>query len=62
MCPMRGTHLFEECGVCHTIRHSLLRACQGYGAEKTLESIIEPTTKRRGTNQVKSVFTMKQKR
>lgn len=42
MCPMRGTHLFDECGACHTIRRSLLRACQGYGAEKTLESIIEP--------------------
>ena len=42
-CPMCGTRLFEECDACHTIRHSLLPACQGCGAEKTLESIIEPT-------------------
>jgi hypothetical protein len=35
-CPMCGTRLFEECTDCHTIRHSLLPACQKCGAEKAV--------------------------
>ncbi len=33
-CPMCGTALYEECSVCHAIRHSLLPACENCGAEK----------------------------
>jgi hypothetical protein len=35
-CPACGTALFEECGQCHTIRHSLLPHCEGCGAEKEI--------------------------
>lgn len=37
-CPMCATKLFEECPSCHTIRHSLLPACEKCGAEKTFSS------------------------
>ena len=34
ICPMCATKLFEECPSCHSIRHSLLPACEKCGAEK----------------------------
>ena len=33
-CPNCATKLFEECSVCHAIRHSLLPACEKCGNEK----------------------------
>ena len=33
-CPMCSTRLFEECPDCHSMRHSLLPACQHCGATK----------------------------
>lgn len=30
-CPACGTHLFEECGSCHLIRHALLPSCEHCG-------------------------------
>jgi hypothetical protein len=33
-CPNCATKLFEECPVCHSIRHSLLPACEKCGSEK----------------------------
>lgn len=41
-CPSCGTDLFEECGVCHATRHSLLPACEKCGAEKSLTPGTEP--------------------
>lgn len=34
-CPNCATKLFEECPVCHAIRHSLLPACEKCGTEKS---------------------------
>jgi hypothetical protein len=36
VCPVCTTRLFEECGACHRIRHSLLPACSQCGQEKPL--------------------------
>jgi predicted RNA-binding Zn-ribbon protein involved in translation (DUF1610 family) len=33
-CPSCGSQLFEECGSCHAIRHSMLPYCDQCGAEK----------------------------
>lgn len=41
-CPACGTDLFEECGVCHATRHSLLPACEKCGAEKSPVAGTEP--------------------
>ena len=35
-CPNCATKLFEECSVCHAIRHSLLPACEKCGSEKAV--------------------------
>lgn len=41
-CPVCGTALFEECPVCHGVRHALLPACEKCGAEKPIETITAP--------------------
>jgi hypothetical protein len=28
VCPTCSTRLYEECGTCHAVRHSLLPSCQ----------------------------------
>ncbi len=35
-CPACGSCLFEECGACHKLRHTLLPHCSHCGAEKSL--------------------------
>jgi predicted RNA-binding Zn-ribbon protein involved in translation (DUF1610 family) len=35
-CPECGTRLFEECGACHKIRHTLLPFCAHCGAKHTV--------------------------
>ncbi len=42
-CPMCSTKLYEECGSCHAVRHSLLPACEKCGVEKSL-----PTAEQNG--------------
>ncbi|MBX3413640.1 MAG: hypothetical protein KF708_13195 [Pirellulales bacterium] len=38
-CPACSTRLFEECGNCHGIRHSLLPTCEKCGATREPEAI-----------------------
>jgi predicted RNA-binding Zn-ribbon protein involved in translation (DUF1610 family) len=33
-CPACGSHLYEQCGQCRSVRHSLLPFCEKCGAEK----------------------------
>jgi hypothetical protein len=43
-CPACATRLFEECGNCHGIRHSLLPTCEKCGTTKPLEAVVEAGT------------------
>ena len=43
-CPLCGTRLFEECGSCGAVRHSLLPACERCGGRKPLEPAASEST------------------
>ena len=38
-CPSCGESLYEECGACETVRHSLLPYCEGCGVEKGVDVV-----------------------
>lgn len=42
VCPVCGTHLYEECPKCHQVRAALLPACSTCGTTSDSSSVTEP--------------------
>lgn len=47
-CPACATRLFEECGNCHGIRHSLLPTCEKCGATREPDAVVAASGSRAG--------------